>query len=92
MTKERKIQNAALYWHTCKKDGFPQGQEKVFQEWLDKDIAHSHAYETLHSSVPQTRKTEYQIKQTRTYFDKKYFLFVVLIFVVIFLFYIWIKQ
>lgn len=49
MTKEKKIENAALYWNTCEKDGFPEGQKEVFQEWLDKDIKHKDTYTRLYN-------------------------------------------
>ena len=50
MTKEYKIKNAARYWNICKKEGFPKGQKKVFDEWLEKDVKNKETYEELYGT------------------------------------------
>lgn len=80
MTKENKIKNAALYWYTCEKEGFPKGQKEVFQEWLDKDIEHRNTYQKLYRNIIEVAPIEDMKKKK----SKLRYLYLILLFCFIF--------
>lgn len=44
---EKQINEQALYWYSCKKEGMKKWQENDFYAWLQKDIQHKKSYEKL---------------------------------------------
>ena len=62
MEEKNKIRNAALYWQTCHKEGFPKGQKDVFYEWLEKDTQHSITYERLNTISQEITEHKKEIK------------------------------
>jgi len=70
MTDEKKVSNAALYWFNCNKDGFPTGQKKIFEEWLESNTQHKIAYQRLFRSqeIINTKKKPKKKRYILLYF------------------------
>lgn len=47
MEEEKKIKNAAIYWHNENKEELPKWKKEAFKEWLEKDGRHKVIYEKL---------------------------------------------
>ena len=47
MIKNKKLDNEASYWYSCNKEGLTSLQKKLFTTWIETDIEHKKAYDSI---------------------------------------------
>lgn len=47
MIKNKKLENEASYWYSCNKEGLTSLQKKLFTTWIETDIEHKKAYDSI---------------------------------------------
>lgn len=47
MIKNEKIDNEASYWYSCNKEGLSSWQKFFFTRWIEENIEHKKAYDTI---------------------------------------------